>query len=277
MTRMHQYRKRDIEKLSAYLDGELSPKETARLEEHLRENPGLRRLYEELGATRNLLAELPTVRPPKNFTLTPEMAGIRWRRNAYPVFRLATMAAVVALVVVIGADALTRTRFPAATTAFDAPQAVMERGALEELAEEGVVEIVPEAEAEVAEPLAGAALEEGELAEQPLAEVGENATMDFLGEPAEAPEEEKAGEDREACQACTPAPTGTTEVAEGIGDADEPTPEAVEEPPLPLAPTVISEGQSDVFDLGPLQIAELSLGIAVLVLLGGTLYFRRFR
>jgi len=85
---------RDIELLSVYLDGQLSPSDSARLETRLESEPNLRAIYDDLRAARNLLRQLPARKAPRNFTLTPKMVGQRPPMpRAYPVFRFATALA----------------------------------------------------------------------------------------------------------------------------------------------------------------------------------------
>jgi anti-sigma factor RsiW len=90
------------ETLSVYLDGKLSPQESAALEKRLQENPDLRSSLDELIRIRGLLRNLPRLRARRNFTLTPEMAGlcsgVRSIPNAYPLLRLASVLATVFLV-----------------------------------------------------------------------------------------------------------------------------------------------------------------------------------
>ncbi len=71
---------RDLELLSAYIDGELTAAERTALEQRLAHESRLRRELEELQATRDRLREQPWLTPPRSFTLTPEMAGVRQRR-----------------------------------------------------------------------------------------------------------------------------------------------------------------------------------------------------
>lgn len=68
---------RDVERLSAYLDGQLSRGETARLEARLAADPRLRAALEDLRQARAFLHRAPQRRAPRNFTLTPRMAGLR--------------------------------------------------------------------------------------------------------------------------------------------------------------------------------------------------------
>ncbi len=82
---------RDVELLSSYLDGQLSPSDSTRLEARLRSDPGLSAALNAMRESRSLLRRLPRRRAPRNFTLTPRMVG----KNpplprAYPVLRFAS-------------------------------------------------------------------------------------------------------------------------------------------------------------------------------------------
>jgi hypothetical protein len=86
--------RRDIELLSAYLDGELKPSDLTKLETRLKSNPELASVLNDLRATRTLLRKLPTRKAPRNFTLTRQMAGQNPPLpRTYPIFRLATAVA----------------------------------------------------------------------------------------------------------------------------------------------------------------------------------------
>jgi hypothetical protein len=83
---------RDVELLSAYLDGHLSPVEVSRLEVRLSSDTQLMAILQELRETRGVLRRLPRRRAPRNFTLTAKMAGVKPPEpRAYPTLRLATM------------------------------------------------------------------------------------------------------------------------------------------------------------------------------------------
>jgi hypothetical protein len=85
---------RDVELLSAYLDGRLSPADSVRLESRLATDKNLQAIIDDLRTTRGLLRQLPQRRVPRNFTLTPKMAGLKAPEpRVYPVFRLATVLA----------------------------------------------------------------------------------------------------------------------------------------------------------------------------------------
>ena len=89
---------RDVEKLSAYLDGQLKPSEIARLEARLQSEPELASVFKDLRQARGLLRQLPQRRAPRNFTLTPKMVGGKPPMpRTYPVFRLATVLATLLL------------------------------------------------------------------------------------------------------------------------------------------------------------------------------------
>ena len=85
---------RDVELLSAYLDGQLKPSDSARLEARLKSDSELVSVMDDLRAARNLLRRLPQRRAPRNFTLTPKMVGKNPPMpRTYPFFRFATTIA----------------------------------------------------------------------------------------------------------------------------------------------------------------------------------------
>lgn len=89
---------RDIKNLSVYLDKQLSKSERARLEKRLAEQPEMQDILMELRQARTLLQKAPQQRLPRNFTLTPEMVGMRPPvPRSVPVFRLASLTAAILL------------------------------------------------------------------------------------------------------------------------------------------------------------------------------------
>lgn len=64
---------RDLERVSAYLDGELSPKERVAFEQRLKSEPNLARALTEFGAAQALLRRAPQRRTPRSFALSDEM------------------------------------------------------------------------------------------------------------------------------------------------------------------------------------------------------------
>ena len=95
--------RRDLELLSSYLDGQLKPSDSARLEARLASDPDLRAVLDDLRAARGLLRQLPMRKAPRNFTLTPKMVG----KNpplprSYSAFRFVTALASLMLFFTLG-------------------------------------------------------------------------------------------------------------------------------------------------------------------------------
>jgi anti-sigma factor RsiW len=92
------------ELLSAYLDNALDVVERRRADHLLSVCAACAAELADLRALRSLLRELPTPMPRRSFTLDPAM--VRPRPRLFPVFRIATFATALLLVVVLGVDAL---------------------------------------------------------------------------------------------------------------------------------------------------------------------------
>ncbi len=89
----------DAELLSAYLDGKLSPAEISRIESRLKTDPELRLVIEDLRQARAILRQLPQRRAPRNFTLTPKMAGIKPPLpRIFPIFQFASAISAILLI-----------------------------------------------------------------------------------------------------------------------------------------------------------------------------------
>lgn len=98
---------RDVELLSAYLDGKLSQADSARLESRLKSEPDLRGILDDLSQSRALLRKLPKRRAPRNFTLTPQMARVKPPLpRAVPALRWATSLATFLLFATLAVNAL---------------------------------------------------------------------------------------------------------------------------------------------------------------------------
>ena len=97
----------DWKELCAYIDQQLNPKAQRRLEMRLQVEPQLRYALNDLVRTKALLRSQPRLFAPRNFTLTPSMAGISRANTAYPVVRLAAVLASLMLVMVMAGDLLT--------------------------------------------------------------------------------------------------------------------------------------------------------------------------
>lgn len=108
----------DYERLSAYLDNQLVGKECIRMEERLIADPELRKQLQELEKTRLLLRELPRLRAPRNFYISPESVskpvGVRPSFKLFPAYGIVSAIATILLVMVIFADRLISTSGPVA-------------------------------------------------------------------------------------------------------------------------------------------------------------------
>ena len=94
---------RDIEQLSAYIDGQISPTERTRLEIRIQSDQALAAALKELRQTRALFQRTPQRRAPRNFTLTPRMAGIRPPiPRIVPVFSWASAVAMLLFIFTLG-------------------------------------------------------------------------------------------------------------------------------------------------------------------------------
>ncbi len=113
---------RDLEQLSAYLDGQLTRADQARLDARLTAAPNLAAALDELRAARAILRRTPKRRAPRNFTLTPRMAGIRPPvPRAVPVFRLASAITTLVLILSFAGNLLGSFTMAAAPKAAEPP------------------------------------------------------------------------------------------------------------------------------------------------------------
>jgi len=105
----------DFDRLSAYLDKQLSPVEKAGLEARLEREPELKAALDDLRMTVRALRSLPAVKPPRNFTISQAQArAMAPPRRVFPALRLATALAAFAFVAVIVGDFATNLASPAA-------------------------------------------------------------------------------------------------------------------------------------------------------------------
>jgi hypothetical protein len=139
---------RDYQLLSEYVDDQLPVSQKTRLEKRLQAEAELRKALEELRQTKALLSNLPRMKAPRNFTLTPQMVGkkaaqpqpvYRW----IPVFQYATVFATFLLILVLAGDILS---LGTRSTSMQAAKSVTDQG--------GVVMGAPLAKAPVATTMA---------------------------------------------------------------------------------------------------------------------------
>lgn len=115
MNQQRQLSPKDWQLLSEYLDGQLSARSQAQLEQRLREHPELRSALEEIRQTRSILRSVRMQRVPRNFTLTPAMARQSRPREILrfvPVLNFASALAALAVIVTLAVQFL-----PLSTTA----------------------------------------------------------------------------------------------------------------------------------------------------------------
>lgn len=106
---------KDWQALSAYLDGQLSQQEQARLEKRLGENPVLQTGLAELRQTRTILRGLPKRKAPRNFYLSPAMVKPRPVPLAAPALGFASAFSAFLFLLVLAGQVFLRSA-PAAST-----------------------------------------------------------------------------------------------------------------------------------------------------------------
>ena len=97
------------ERLSAYLDGELAPREHEAIKHHLETCPACQWELETLSQTVRWTRELPTLTVPRVFTVpapAEPVRSARWRWNFLPVLQGATALIAVLLVFAVAGDLL---------------------------------------------------------------------------------------------------------------------------------------------------------------------------
>jgi anti-sigma factor RsiW len=263
MTDMDRIARRDLERLSAFLDGELSPAEAEVLGARLATDKQLSGTLEALRATAEAVRSLPEVSAPHSFALTEEM--VRPRR-AYPFLQLSTAVAALGFVLVVGADLLISS---ARSNALGVPEQAF--FAADQLA--------PEAEEQLAAPaLAEAPALEGEqdeselpAAAEPEADSVEDAD-DGLAQGFLRSDEAAAGEELAERGA---AERETLAEEEPVGEGALKT-DAAQEPSAGelIADRDLAEDETSL-SLSLLRAIEIGLGAVVIVLIGLTLWVRQ--
>ena len=96
----------DLELLSAYLDNQLAPNDSAQIESRLQTDSNLQQSLAELRVIKMQLRALPTLKPPRSFTLKPETIRSRSTFNWIPILNFSTALTAILFAVVISADLL---------------------------------------------------------------------------------------------------------------------------------------------------------------------------
>lgn len=257
MKELSQLSTRDLEQLSSYLDGELSPRETERLRERLDAEPALKLALSQLRATAAVLHELPQVERPRSFTLTHAA-----KPRGYPVLQFSTALVALAFIVLVSADLVLRGTSQAPEQAMNVSEEI---GAFADADNSLDLEAQPEApsaglEAEGAQQLAAPA--EGSAAEESAAEVGETAleeaeTRDEFFKSSERDAEPPEAVDLERAEDAISDPPVVGEIDDsGISEQDLAT----------ETPSLLLPG---------LRIGELIIGLVLVLLVSLTLWARR--
>jgi anti-sigma factor RsiW len=118
---------RDIEQLSAYLDGQLSPSDSARLESRISSDPEIASAFKDIRAARSILRKLPSRKAPRNFTLTRQMVGLKPPLpRSYSFFRFSTALATILLMLTFAANLILPNLFFGMRAAAPAPAAAQD-------------------------------------------------------------------------------------------------------------------------------------------------------
>ena len=274
MTEMDGIARRDLERLSAFLDGELSPAEAKKLEARLTTDKQLSGMLEALRATAGAVRSLPEAIPPRSFALTEEM--VRTRR-AYPILQLSTAVAALGFVLVVGADLLLSS---VQSNALDVP----EQGffAADQLVPEQELALESDSSPAGAPALEGEAAErdlaaEAEIAAESAAEAEDGFGQGYLrsdedarASAAEAPPGKELAEEQ-ALEGEPEALPGEELAAGGALKSD-----AAQEPSAGelIVGRDLAEDEPSV-SIGPLRAIEIGLAAVVIVLVGLTLWVRQ--
>ena len=295
LKRSRQHRTRDS--LSAYLDGEVSREEMARIEGHLEQCNECRAELDSLKQTAQLLHQLPNLTVPRSFLLPATAAEskrtYRARSRVYSGLQGATVLAGLLLALIFVGDLAFLGRSGAPRSIQIAPSPVPQA-------------VVVEAEVEVLTESAVQPVERLPVEEQPVAESAVRPGVPSQAEPAEAvrPEAERmvkqsseGVESKRAVVAGTAASAPETKPEAAKGDETEPAAETQAKDTAPgdhtatpgpqteaLAehePTPVPEGVPDTprtaqpaRRVATVRWAEIVGGLVVVVLLASTLIVR---
>ena len=265
---------KDFDRLSAYLDGQVSPGEKAAVEARLANEPDLQTALADLRLTVRALRALPTLKPPRSYALTRAQADalVPRRRPFFPALRLAAALSALALTFTIAGDLVGRVGLLAAPSPQVEVAAVSDAGTATEQA--------LAAEQPPAATAAPEATHETEIAVESFASVAPSPTAEAAGDASQAPATEApaGGVGGEAATAeptpaaevgLAPLPATPTASAERVAEATtskaaaEPTQTTeaqIDQSQAPSAEPALQPG------LSPLRVAQLALAALTLLL-----------
>ncbi|HSM56323.1 MAG TPA: hypothetical protein VK879_09240 [Candidatus Sulfomarinibacteraceae bacterium] len=99
-----------LERVNAYLDGELSPREQEQFDQELAQDEALRAEVDALRQIQMSVRRLPRVRAPRNYTLDPAVYGRPARTEGwqlYPMLRVATALTAFFFIIALALDLMT--------------------------------------------------------------------------------------------------------------------------------------------------------------------------
>lgn len=247
---------RDLEILSAYLDGQLDRRSQMKVEARLNREPALNAVLVDLERTRSLLRSAGPIKAPRSFKLKPEMVAQPKRRPVYPIFQFASAVAALLLIIVLLGDFAGPRPATLATSSFPV-ESQMAAGAQERSSEESAqkqadTSLPPEAAAGImAAPETPTPTTLGEAADQV-------PTMEAFLSAAPMTDTQAFSSSQ------TLSNTLTLATGEPAGQFMEPLPQSAEVPAEPEANPL------NVF-----RIAEISLASLVVILGAVSIWLRR--
>jgi len=179
------------------LDGELSGRELRQVRKKIQTDPLLQAALEQLKITKQILQSAPRIQAPRNFTLKPEMIGVRSKKPSFPGYRLAAAAMSFLLVGVLILD-FGGIFYKGAISAVSSPELFeVQLESIPESAVDAVQEpTLLNAVGEVAEDQAMAEYDEDSISVEAPAVEEEAAEVKTAEEVAESLAEGKAGEEQ---------------------------------------------------------------------------------
>ncbi|KAA3654727.1 MAG: hypothetical protein DWQ04_34170 [Chloroflexi bacterium] len=177
------------EQITAYVDGELSPRERQHFEQLMADDPGLQAEVADLQQFKQNLRQLPRRRVPRNFTLDPARYQMPQRQpllQLYPAMRVATVLTAVFLIIAVSAELLTFGGALENSTASEPvamQSAPADEAAMDTAADSAMEEMAVEEEAVEEETITFEAAEPVELAEEaPAEEVAAEPEIEIAAE-----------------------------------------------------------------------------------------------
>ena len=258
---------RDLELLSASLDGALSVREQAALNERLAHEPALRRALANLRQTRAVLRSAPQYKAPRSYILTPEMVPQRSAGfNLFGVMRMASLVAMVLFALVTTSDVLFSTVL-SSTLQRNAPAAesvmMAEKGdanfsmndAMEAapMDEEGFVEKSGEAPLPSPQATVNVDSEDRGTADDAAEESADESVEDAAG--ASLAQDDGSGDADRALPTSEVEQYNATESQEGYGEVAPGEGYGGAEPP---SGTILSQGEGEEPLVNPYEAVEIA-------------------